>query len=64
MDDMFIISSFVAIDDVLKIAGHQSHKRAQVSDAEVMTVAVVAAKYFQNNFERALCDAACRLLAK
>jgi hypothetical protein len=55
MDDMFIISSFVVIDDVMKVAGHQSHALAQVSDAEAVTVAIVAAKYFQNHFERALC---------
>lgn len=55
MDDMFIISSFVAVDDVMKAAGHQSHTLAQVSDAEVVTVAIVAAKYCQNHFERALC---------
>jgi heptaprenylglyceryl phosphate synthase len=55
MDDMFIISSFVVIDDVMKVAGHQRHMLAQVSDAEVVTVAIVAAKYFQNHFERVLC---------
>lgn len=33
---------------------HTSHPLAQVSDAEVLTVAVVAAKYYQNHHERAL----------
>lgn len=35
--------------------GHESRPLAQASDAEVLTVAIVAAKYFQNHYERALC---------
>jgi hypothetical protein len=55
MDDLWIITSFVIIDDLMKQLDHHSHPLAQVSDAEVLTVAVVAAKYFQNHHERALC---------
>lgn len=54
MDDMQIIATFVIIDDLLCHHGHQDHVLAQASDAEVLTVAVVAAKYFQNHHERTL----------
>ena len=49
MDDIQIIAIFVIIDDLLQHLGHQDHVLAQASDAEVLTVAVVAAKYFQNH---------------
>jgi hypothetical protein len=32
--------------------GHRDHHHAQLSTAEVLTVAVIAAKYFQNHHER------------
>jgi hypothetical protein len=55
MDAKWIITAFVLIDTVLETLQHRSHKLAQVPDSEILTVAVVAAKYFQNNHERALC---------
>jgi hypothetical protein len=54
MDDDKIITAYCIIDDVLKKLGHRSHTLAQVDDAEVLTVAVVAAMYFQNHHARAL----------
>ena len=54
MNDQMIITSYVIIDDTMRCLHHQSHGLAKVSDAEVLTVAVVAAKYFHNNHERAL----------
>jgi len=39
---------------MLKAYGYQDDVRATVSAAEILTVAVVAAKYFQNHHERAL----------
>ena len=44
----------MVIDETMRALGHRSHGLAQVSDAEVLTVAVVAAKYFANRHERAL----------
>lgn len=44
----------MVIDDVLKLAEHASHVLSQISDAEVLTVAVIAALYFQNHQERTL----------
>jgi hypothetical protein len=54
MNDELIITSYVIIDDVMRSLKHRRHPLAKVSDAEVLTVAVVAAKYFHNNHERAL----------
>jgi hypothetical protein len=44
----------VVIDDLLKAYGFVDDCRAQHSAAEVLTVAVVAAKYLHNHHERAL----------
>lgn len=54
MDDGVIVAVYVVIDDVLRALGHRSHALAHLSDAEVLTVAVVAARHFQNHHERAL----------
>jgi len=54
MDDDFIVTTFVMLDKTLVTLGHRDHVLARVSDAEVLTVAVVAARYFQNHLERAL----------
>lgn len=55
MNATYIVTSYVIIDDVLKVMGHTDDHRAHVSSAEILTVAIVAAKYFQNHHERALC---------
>ena len=54
MNDDFIVASFVVIDEALCRAGHRDHVLAGVGDAEVLTVAVVAAASFQNHHARAL----------
>src|SRR4051812_48702433 len=54
MDDTFIITTYVVLADTLHALGHHTDRRAGLSDAEVLTIAVVAAKYFANNHERAL----------
>ena len=54
MDDDFIVTAFVVIDKAMAALGHCDDVRAGASDAEVLTVAVVAAKYFQNHLARAL----------
>jgi IS5 family transposase len=45
MNDELIITSYVVIDDVMRSLNHRSHPLAKVSDAEVLTVAVVAGSY-------------------
>jgi hypothetical protein len=55
MDADWIIPAFVLIDTLMERLGHRSDVRAQVPDSEVILIAVVAAKYFQNHHERAVC---------
>jgi len=52
MDVNWIITAFVVIDTVMEHLDHQSDVRAEVPDAEIVTIAVVAAKYFANHHER------------
>ena len=54
MDEDLIVAAYVVIDEVLAAAGHRSHPLAGVTDAEVLTVAVVAAACFQNHHAVAL----------
>jgi Transposase DDE domain len=54
MDANWIIPAFVIIDTLMEHLEHQSDPRAQVPDSEIVTVAVVAAKYFANHHERAV----------
>lgn len=55
MNDTYIVTSYVVIDDILKAWDFQDDSRASGYGAEILTVAVMAAKYFQNHHERALC---------
>jgi hypothetical protein len=55
MNERVIIATYVVIDEVLQQAGQTDHRLSQVSDAEVWTIAIVAALYFHNHQERALC---------
>ncbi len=54
MNAEWIITVFVLTDEVMERLEHRSHALAQVPDAEVVTAAIVAAKYFGNHHERAL----------
>ncbi len=49
MNDDLIVTIYVVIDEVMQALAHRSHRLAHIGDAEVLTVAVVAAKYFGNN---------------
>lgn len=55
MNALWIITVFAIIDDSMKALGHQSHVLAHVPDAEILTVAITSAKFFQNHHERAFC---------
>jgi len=54
MDDDFIVTAYVVLDKTMAALGHRDDVRAKASDAEVLTVAVAAAKYFQSHLARAL----------
>jgi hypothetical protein len=55
MNDTYIVTSYVIIDDILKAWDFEDDCRAVGTGAEILTVAVIAAKYFRNHHERALC---------
>ena len=55
MNAEWIKAIFVIIDTIMDRLDHRSDVRAQVSDAEILTVVVVAGKYSQNHNERAMC---------
>ena len=55
MNDSYIVTTYVVIDDILKAHGYKDDCRANGTAAEILTVGVIAAKYFQNHHERALC---------
>lgn len=54
MNDRYIVTVYVVIDDVLKLMKYEEDVRAKTKAAEILTVAVVAAKYFGNHHERAV----------
>lgn len=54
MDDDFIVTAYVVIDKVMATLGRREDVRAKAADAEVLTVAVAAARFFHNHLERAL----------
>lgn len=55
MNDDVIVTIYAVIDDSLRALGHRDHPLAQMSDGQVLFIGVVAALYFQNHHERALC---------
>jgi hypothetical protein len=44
----------VVVEDVLNLRGYEDDSRAQVKAAEILTVAILAGKYFENHQARAL----------
>ena len=52
MDDQ-ILAIYCLCDDMLKALDHQEDPQCQMSDAEVLTTALVAALHFAGNLERA-----------
>lgn len=54
MNETYIVTTYVVIDSLLRVSNYRDDGRSTISGAEVLTVAVIAAKYFQNHHERAL----------
>jgi Transposase DDE domain len=48
-----LVAIYCLCDDLLKALGHVEDRQRRMSDAEVMTAAIVAALHFGGNFERA-----------
>jgi len=55
MNETYIVTVYYVIDETLKMWQWQDDQRSTMTAAEVLTVAIIAAKYFQNHHERALC---------
>ena len=51
--DTEVTAMYCITDDWLKARRHQESLQCEVTDAEVMTVALAAARFFEGNFERA-----------
>jgi hypothetical protein len=54
VDDDFMVTAYVVVDETMAALGHRSHPLAVVGDAAVLAVAVAAAKHFQNHHALAL----------
>jgi hypothetical protein len=54
MNDDYIVTVYTVMDDTLRTMNYQNDSRSSMSAAEILLVAVVAAKYFHNHHERAL----------
>jgi len=55
MNEDYIVTIYYVIDEMLKAVDYQDDGRSCISASEVLTVAIVAARYFHNHWERALC---------
>ncbi len=55
MNEDYIVTIYYVIDEMLKAVEYQDDGRSSISAGEVLTVAIVAARYFHNHWERALC---------
>jgi hypothetical protein len=55
MNADYIVTVYYVIDEMLAAVAYEDDRRSQVSAAEILTVAVIAAQYFHNHWERALC---------
>jgi hypothetical protein len=47
------IAIYVFIDDLFKVLGHQEDSRRKVTDAEVLTTAIIASLYFGGHLDKA-----------
>ena len=54
MDAWYVITVFVALEELYQQFGDPVRYRPRLIPSEIMTVAVMAAQYFNNNHERAL----------
>ena len=46
------LAIYCFIDDFLKVSGHTEDVRVEVTDAEIITIAICAMRYFGGNFEK------------
>jgi len=51
--DTQIVAVFCLVDDMLKVMNHREDRQCEMSDAEVMTTAIIAVLYFGGNYAQA-----------
>lgn len=49
------VAIYVFFDDILKSMKHKESESRKTSDAEVITVVLIAARYFADNMEKSIC---------
>jgi len=54
MDATFVTSVYVILDEIVKAVLEPVKDKPKMVPAEILLVAVLAARYFHNNLERAL----------
>ncbi len=54
MDATWIITAFVVIGELMERLGQRRDGRARVSTAEILTIAVISARYVSRHYERAV----------
>ena len=50
MNEDYIVTIYYVIDEMLNAVEYEDDGRSRVSAAEVLTVAIVAARYFHNHW--------------
>jgi hypothetical protein len=53
------VAIYVFFDDILKSMNHKEPESRKTSDAEIVTVVLIAAQYFAGNIEKSLCFVRC-----
>ena len=53
--ELTIVAVYTICDDLLISLGYHTDPQAQMTDAEVMTTAIIAAQYFGGNHQKACC---------
>ncbi|AFZ24521.1 hypothetical protein Cylst_2291 [Cylindrospermum stagnale PCC 7417] len=48
-----IVTVYCLVDDLLKTIGHREDTRREMSDAEIITTAIIAAMFFSGNHSQA-----------
>lgn len=51
MNDNYVVPLYTILDGILHAMNYQDDVRATMNAAEILTIAVVFAKYFQNHHE-------------
>jgi hypothetical protein len=54
MNEMYIVATYTVLDDICQAFMGETKYKPKMTPAEIVFVAIIAAKYFQNHLERAL----------